>query len=134
MNISEQSLHLLINVLENANSTININKVQNHTLEKLSIEFKLKLVHSKKIQNKDNLPKELIPLLKANKYIIPSLKILYLMNYKDKFDQCQIKRPSIHNFQYINVTERNGKKKVAYKNTQTINSLYQLHQVKHHSG
>lgn len=133
MNISERSLNLLITLLERTNSTININKVQNLTLEKLCLEFKLKRVHSKKIQNKNNIPKELIPLLKTNKFIIPSLKILYLINYKDRFDQSQIKRSSINNFQDINVTEKNGKKKVAYKNTENINSLYQLHQVKHHS-
>jgi hypothetical protein len=134
MNTSKNSLNLLINLIENTTNTINISKFQNLTKEKLYIEFKLKLIHSEKAQFEKNTYKKIIPVLKTNTHIVSNLKMLYLINYKDRFDQSQIKRSSINYFNHLHFKQEQEKKKLAYKNTETINGLYQLYQIKNYSN
>lgn len=134
MNTSKHSLNLLIKLIENTTNTINRSKFQNLTKEKLYIEFKLKLIHSEKDLFEKNTYKKIIPLLKTNKHIVSNLKMLYLINYKDRFDQYQIKRSSMNYFNKLNFKQEQEKKKLAYKNTETVNGLYQLHQIKNYSN
>lgn len=134
MSISRYSLQLLINIIENTTNTINISKCHNRTKEKLCIEFKLKLIHSEKVRVEKNIYKKIIPLLKTEKHTLSTLKMLYLINYKERFDQSQIKRSSMNYFNYLNPKIYQEKRKIAYKNTETINTLFQLYQIKNYSN
>lgn len=139
MNIYKSPFYLvlLISLLTSNNTKKKTKNVSNETLENLCTEFKLKCIHSqsRKILKEKDLSdyKEIVPLLKDKSSIRATLKMLYLINYKERFDQHQIKRTPLNNFTYLRSRKKNPKKQIAYKNTETINSLYQLHQLNYYS-
>ncbi len=103
-------------------------KNQNNTLKETPALLKLKIIHNRKIKKK-TYERALIELLQCNTTVDTGLKIVYEINYKDKLDQHQEKRIVVNNFRSVDLGKQE-KRKIAYKNTEYIQNLYQLYRFK----
>jgi hypothetical protein len=137
MKISKNPLNLLelVHLLNSTNKISAPKNLEPYKLEKFCKELKLKLLHSKNIANSKNNynHRELITIIKNNNSVDSNLKMLYLINYKEKFDQYQTKRASINQFNSLSLKKSNSKKYRAYKNTENINALYELQKLQYYS-
>jgi hypothetical protein len=106
--------------------------------KKLDLEFKLKLLHSNKSAQENNVQKSLQSIVERNSYSRSTLKFLFLVQHKDKSDHAQTKRAVINslivdNSNYTKEEFENHKlENLAYKNTYYINTLYQLYKFKYY--
>lgn len=115
----------LIELLTSASKELDIKKTPKSILKNYPINLKLKLIHYGYNTEKKYID-ALINIIKKNNYITSDLKLLYVINFKCKLDQENIKRKIISNLKPSNFKNPN-KKLSAYKNTEHINNLYQLY-------
>lgn len=108
--------------------------------KQLLLDFKMKLLHSTKLSQENNLQNPLQSIVERNSYSRSTLKLIFLLQHKDKIDQAQTKRSVINSFILGNSNKESTKREfenhtlenVAYKNTYYINTLYQLHKFKYY--
>lgn len=108
--------------------------------KQLLLDFKMKLLHSTKLSQENNLQNPLRSIVERNSYSRSTLKLIFLLQHKDKIDQAQTKRSVINSFILGNSNKESTKREfenhtlenVAYKNTYYINTLYQLHKFKYY--
>lgn len=108
--------------------------------KKLLLEVKLKLLHSNKLSQENTFQSALQSILEKTRYSRSTLKLLFLIQHKDRTDQGQTKRAVINSLilENSNNVSRNQDfethklDNVAYKNTYYINTLYQLHKFKYY--
>jgi hypothetical protein len=120
--------------LRQINNKLQLERFQNPNKDISSLEVKLKLLHHAK-HKKNRTIKDtftIINSIRGKNYIIQCLKIIYLIQYRDRLDQQQLKRTIINNFNLKDTEGYNSKKTFAYNNTEHINSLYQLYKLNHY--
>lgn len=88
----------------------------------------MKILHSKRKKNTDTNETNL-QLIISTTNLIPILKMIYLITYKQKLDHQQKNRAVINTFKYLGLEDGN-KPIMAYKNTENINALFILYKFK----
>lgn len=110
------------------------NKLHIKTTKKSSYKnyytnIKLKLLHSGK-NEEQKYNENITHVLKYNNDIVSALKIVYEVSYKYKVDQQQVNRKIINIFKDLKL-EKDNKQISSYKNTETLNRIYQLYKFKY---
>ena len=120
-----QELELLASV----SNKLTIRKNKNSSHNTFSKILKLQLLHYGKNAEKKYI-EDLINLIQNNNHIVSDLKLVYGIFYKDKLDQQQVNRKVMNIFKDLKL-EKDNKQVSSYKNTENINRIYQLYQLKY---